>query len=257
MSRSSSPTSSHEDDDAAVLALAGGKVTKAPQIDPSDLEIAVALGRVRGQILAAAKRDGIGVRELARRMKISASAVSRQLSSEGDMRLSTAILLARALGQRWHFSLSPRDAASHTNESSPAKTESSIANKSESMELELPNTFSSNGVSFRTSRTTLYDPMVNAWMVERPTEFRHPFWNIWADDLYLGIIYNVQDGRRVYSVLQLVDETHFCPPFEGMAWPDALEQYLAENDKSESLVIGNPVSHPFRVWMNKQRKSII
>ena len=115
MSRSSSPTSSHEDDDAAALALAGGKVTKAPQIDPSDLEIAVALGRVRGQILAAAKRDGIGVRELARRMNISASAVSRQLSSEGDMRLSTAILLAHALGQRWHFSLSPCDVPSHAS----------------------------------------------------------------------------------------------------------------------------------------------
>ena len=110
----------------------GGEVTRAPQIDPSDLEIAVALGRVRGQILAAAKRDGIGVRELARRMNISASAVSRQLSSEGDMRFSTAILLARALGQRWNFSLSPRDAPSHATESPVAKAESSIANASES-----------------------------------------------------------------------------------------------------------------------------
>jgi plasmid maintenance system antidote protein VapI len=126
MSRSSSPTSSHEDDDAAVLALAGGKVTKAPQIDPSDLEIAVALGRVRGQILAAAKRDGIGVRELARRMEISASAVSRQLRSEGDMRFSTAILFARALGRRWHFSLSlsepVSDASDRTRTSKPSES---------------------------------------------------------------------------------------------------------------------------------------
>ena len=41
----------------------GGEVTQAPQIDPSDLEVAVAVGRVRGQIFAAAKKEGIGVRE--------------------------------------------------------------------------------------------------------------------------------------------------------------------------------------------------
>lgn len=122
MSRSSSPTSSHEDDRAAVLALAGGKVTKAPQIDPSDLEVAVAVGRVRGQILAAAKKEGIGVREIARRMKISASAISRQLRSEGDMRFSTAILLARALGRRWHFSLSPSDGVSDASDRRRAAT---------------------------------------------------------------------------------------------------------------------------------------
>jgi DNA-binding phage protein len=139
MSRSSSPTSSHEDDDAAVLALAGGKVTKAPQIDPSDLEIAVALGRVRGQILAAAKRDGIGVRELARRMKISASAVSRQLRSEGDMRFSTAVLFAHALGWRWHFSLSPSDGAPDTN--APAvTTEPEMSDR----KMEMPQSFESN-----------------------------------------------------------------------------------------------------------------
>jgi DNA-binding transcriptional ArsR family regulator len=115
-SRSWLPTSSPEDDDAALAALVGGKVTQAPQIDPSDLEVAVAVGRVRGQILAAAKKEGIGVREIARRLKISASAVSRQLRTEGDMRFSTAILFARALGWRWRFSLSPCDAAPHASE---------------------------------------------------------------------------------------------------------------------------------------------
>lgn len=114
-SRSSLPTSSAENDDAALLALVGGEVAQAPQIDPSDLEVAVAVGRVRGQILAAAKKEGIGVREIARRLKISASAVSRQLRSEGDMRFSTAILFARALGRRWHFSLSPSDEVSDTD----------------------------------------------------------------------------------------------------------------------------------------------
>jgi transcriptional regulator with XRE-family HTH domain len=115
-SRSSLPTSSPEDDEAALLSLVGGQVTQDPQIDPSDLEVAVAVGRVRGQILAAAKKEGIGVREMARRLKISASAVSRQLRSEGDMRFSTAILFARALGRRWRFSLSPSDAASVTDD---------------------------------------------------------------------------------------------------------------------------------------------
>jgi transcriptional regulator with XRE-family HTH domain len=118
-SRSSLATSSAEDDNAALLALVGGEVTQAPQIDPTDLEVAVAVGRVRGQILAAANREGIGVREIARRMKISAAAVSRQLRSEGDMRVSTAILLARALKQRWYFSLSPCDAECHASESRP------------------------------------------------------------------------------------------------------------------------------------------
>jgi transcriptional regulator with XRE-family HTH domain len=106
-SRGSLPMSSPEDDDAALLSLVGGKVAQAYLVEPADLEVAVEVGHVRGQILAAAKDEGVGVRELARRMKISASAVSRQLRSEADMRFSTAILLARALGRRWRFLLSP------------------------------------------------------------------------------------------------------------------------------------------------------
>jgi hypothetical protein len=135
-SKSSSPTTSPEDDDAALLPFVGGEVTQAPQIDPSDLEVAVAVGRVRGQILAAAKKEGIGVRELARRMKISASAVSRQLRSEGDMRFSTAVLFAHALGRRWHFSLSRSDGAPDTN--APAvTTEPEMSDR----KMEMPQSF--------------------------------------------------------------------------------------------------------------------
>jgi hypothetical protein len=152
-SKGSLPTSSPEDDDAALLALVGGKVTQAPQIDPSDLEVAVVVGRIRGQILAAAESEGIGVREIARRLKVSAAAVSRQLRSEGDMRVSTAVTLARALGQRWHFTLSPCDPVSNASESA-------VTTATEGRQMELPNSFSCNGISFRTERATPYESSV-------------------------------------------------------------------------------------------------
>ncbi len=84
--------------------LADGGFEK-PNIDPTELLIAAQVGHVRGQILAAMNDQNVGVRELARRLNVSASAVSRQLKSEGDMRISTAILLAYALEREWTMNL--------------------------------------------------------------------------------------------------------------------------------------------------------
>jgi AcrR family transcriptional regulator len=109
MSKISSPTS---EEIAELGALLGGPVRKV-QVDPSDLAVAVLTGRARGEILAAAKEAGIGVRELARRLGVSAAAVSRHLRSEGDMRLSTAALFADALGYEWRLALVPSAAAQH------------------------------------------------------------------------------------------------------------------------------------------------
>jgi transcriptional regulator with XRE-family HTH domain len=226
-----------EDDEAALLALVGGKVAQVPLIEPADLEVAVGLGRVRGQILAAAKEEGVGVRELARRLKVSAAAVSRQLRSESDMRLSTAILLAHALGRQWHFALSPPDATPDVDASSET-----TGPEMSSRKMDLPNSFESNGIVFRAERTTPYDPKIKKWL-SRPNKFSHPCWHIWANDRYLGIIYNSSKIQgEVLTELQLSEENYY-PAYEEanleFDWPDALNLWLTVNCKSQGLVLAN------------------
>jgi DNA-binding transcriptional ArsR family regulator len=74
-------------------------------LDERDLAVAVVVGRARGLLQQAMSTAGVGVRELARRLKVSPSAVSRHLRSEGDMRLSTAVMLADGLDRRWELGL--------------------------------------------------------------------------------------------------------------------------------------------------------
>ena len=102
---------------AELRALLGGPVRRL-EVDHRDLAVAVLTGRARGEILAAAKEAGVGVRELARRLGISAAAVSRHLRSEGDMRLSTAALFADALGHEWRLGLVPLAAPQHERRNS-------------------------------------------------------------------------------------------------------------------------------------------
>jgi DNA-binding transcriptional ArsR family regulator len=90
---------------AEIAAIFGGRVEAAPQVSDADLAAATLVGRVRGEILAAVNEDGVGVRELARRLDVSPAAVSRHLRSEGDLRLSTAALFAAALGRKWNCHL--------------------------------------------------------------------------------------------------------------------------------------------------------
>lgn len=56
---------------------------------------------LRGQLLARMKERNISMTELAKRIGVSKNAVSRHLAGEGDMRFSTAISLAYALGEEW------------------------------------------------------------------------------------------------------------------------------------------------------------
>ena len=92
-----------------VAAILGGPVEPLVP-DPDELAVLLAVQRIRGLLLEAAQRDGVGVNQLASRLKVSPSAVSRVLRSEGDMRVSTAVLFALALGRQWVFTLSPKGA---------------------------------------------------------------------------------------------------------------------------------------------------
>lgn len=87
-----------------MLGHAAGQIN----VDERDLAVAVLVGRARGLLLQAMATAGVGVRELARRLHVSPSAVSRHLRSEGDMRLSTAVMLADGLDQRWELSLAEK-----------------------------------------------------------------------------------------------------------------------------------------------------
>jgi hypothetical protein len=75
--------------------------------DPEELEIAVFLKDVRTQLCALAEHEGVTHARLAKRMHITPPAVSRTLHGEGDMKMSTAALYARALGHRCEFVLVP------------------------------------------------------------------------------------------------------------------------------------------------------
>src|SRR6516162_10444928 len=114
MSKSSLPTPQC---DADLDALLGGKVGELNP-DLADTAIAVLTARTRGEIVTAASEAGVGVRELARRLGVSAAAVSRHLRSEGDMRLSTAALFADALGHEWRLGLVPLAAPQHERRNS-------------------------------------------------------------------------------------------------------------------------------------------
>lgn len=81
--------------------------------DPAADAVVAALQRVRGLLLEAAQAKGVGVREIARRLNVSPAAVSRQLRADGDMRISTAAMLAHAIGQSWKIELETRDDARH------------------------------------------------------------------------------------------------------------------------------------------------
>lgn len=102
MSKTSTPDPEPLDEELIELLGAG----YAPPVrDEEAEEIADLLGMIRGQLLAAAKEDGVSVREMARRLGVSAAAVSRQLRSYRDLRVSTAVLLARALKRHWSVRL--------------------------------------------------------------------------------------------------------------------------------------------------------
>ena len=112
-----SKTSTHNPEplDEELIELLGAGIA-APIRDEEAEEIAGVLGTIRGQLLAAAKVDRVSTREMARRLGVSAAAVSRQLRSDRDLRVSTAVLLARALKRHWNIELgTPRPSTWQTN----------------------------------------------------------------------------------------------------------------------------------------------
>ena len=104
-----SNTSTHNPEplDEGLIELVGAG-TAAPIRDAEAEDIAGILGTIRAQLLAAAKAEGVSTREMARRLGVSAAAVSRQLRSDRDLRVSTAVLLARALNRHWSVQLGKR-----------------------------------------------------------------------------------------------------------------------------------------------------
>ncbi len=87
-------------------AMGGAFVPKQPIAD-ADFDIASASRRVRAQIQAAFVERGFTVRRLAKKLDVTPAAVSRHLRSEGDIRISTAVLFARALDMHWEIKLVP------------------------------------------------------------------------------------------------------------------------------------------------------
>jgi Trp operon repressor len=91
---------------AELAELMGGDF-EAMNINEEERIIAGLVASVRGQIVAAMHQDNVGVRQLSRELGVSAAAVSRHLNAEGDMRFSTAALLAHALHRHWSVNLVP------------------------------------------------------------------------------------------------------------------------------------------------------
>jgi hypothetical protein len=94
----------NEPTEVEIADLFGGR---ARPIGPDNDELAVqlALRTIRDQLMVAAGHDKVGVTQLAGRLDISPSAVSRMLGGDNDMKVSTAVLYGRALGRRWDFAL--------------------------------------------------------------------------------------------------------------------------------------------------------
>ena len=122
-----SKTSTHETElpDEELTELLGSGNT-APIRDAEAEEIADVLGAIRRQLLAAAREEGVSTREMARRLGVSAAAVSRQLRSNHDLRVSTVVLLARALKRGWHVDLGKATQAAPPREHARAPKPASI-----------------------------------------------------------------------------------------------------------------------------------
>ena len=102
MSHISSPT-----DQAALAELRElfGTAEEVTRCDPKMLAAATLAAEIRGRLVAAMQADHVNVTELAKRLGVSKSAVSRHLNSDGDIRITTAALLAHALGREWKVDL--------------------------------------------------------------------------------------------------------------------------------------------------------
>jgi transcriptional regulator with XRE-family HTH domain len=95
----------HQGTTDAELAEIFGEKSEPIEVDQDELAVTLTLRDIRGQIIDAAREDAVGINQLARRLNVAPSSVSRALSDGGDMRVSTAVLYGRALGRSWDFRL--------------------------------------------------------------------------------------------------------------------------------------------------------
>jgi len=87
---------------AEIEEIFGGEVS---EIEPNadEIEVGLVLRDLRAKIVECAEAQGVGVNQYARRLGVAPSAVSRFLSGEADMRVSTVVLYTRALGYSCEF----------------------------------------------------------------------------------------------------------------------------------------------------------
>ena len=95
----SATLSAAEEEALAELRAEFGTVSGMPQIDPDGRAAALLAQEARGLIFEAIQDDKITLTELARRLGVSKAAVSRQMNSDGDIKVSTLAIIARALGR--------------------------------------------------------------------------------------------------------------------------------------------------------------
>ena len=102
-------------DEAEAARILGGQVEDL-EVSSDEIDVALVLRGLRHQLAEAAESEHVGVNELARRLDVSPSAVSRMTRSDGDMRVSTLVLWAKALGREWDVRLRDRsDGTRHHN----------------------------------------------------------------------------------------------------------------------------------------------
>ncbi len=103
--------------------------------------------------------------------------------------------------------------------------------------MEIPTLFRYDGVEFGSERTSPNEHRIKTWILKPKKE--QPCWNVWADNTYLGVMFN-SSGKpdKVYCTIQL-SESNYYPAYEHAKWPYALANYLATNFCSEGLDIAN------------------
>lgn len=89
-----------------VLALLGADKHVPLKRDYDEEYIARVVNRVRGLLAQAVHERNITLTELAQKLGVNRSLVTRFFNSEGDMKVSTLALIAKALGKEWDIRLS-------------------------------------------------------------------------------------------------------------------------------------------------------
>ena len=82
-------------------AMLGGRVEAVQHsaVELQEVEAAALANRFRALLKQAMRDDKVGVRALAKRLGVSPGVISRRLSSEGDLKVWTAAVLAHGLGR--------------------------------------------------------------------------------------------------------------------------------------------------------------